>query len=362
MQPIVIGGGVAGLACAAAIRQTPLNAPTLIERRPAGTHAGLGFLLMPNGIEALQQLAPDVDWRATGQTVNRIQLRLIDGVLLDEKRLEPTVCVSRQTFIQALLGAANITPRFDSGLDHFITDNRGWVGGAVLEDGTSIKGDVFFACDGVGSRARELTFPHARLGAVVVKEIVSSIYSPALAEQLGATFHKFHDMSGGLAIGVIAESDTRVVWFLQYEASRYPGVTPTTASLSGFAKEVTRGGASLIQEVVQATDFDQSYLWSTRDLLPLDELMRENLVLIGDAAHACLPFTSQGANGALVDAALLAKLLANASRKEDLPVAFQAYSTQRRARNHLIFAEGRRLRDAFLEPLGDLAPGIPLVD
>ena len=125
---------------------------------------------------------------------------------------------------------------------------------------------------------------------------------------------------------------------------------------------MTRGGTDLIQEVVQATNFDRSYLWATRDLLPLDDLMRGNLVLIGDAAHACLPFTSQGANGALVDAALLAKLLVNASRKEDLGVAFQAYSRQRRARNHLIFAEGRRLRDAFLEPLGDLAPGIPLVE
>jgi salicylate hydroxylase len=85
------------------------------------------------------------------------------------------------------------------------------------------------------------------------------------------------------------------------------------------------------------------------------------LVLVGDAAHACLPFTSQGANSALADAAVLAKLLAKVENTDELRIAFKSYSAQRRPRNHKVFAEGRKLRDAFLQPLGLQPPAVPLV-
>jgi len=357
-----MGGGVAGLACAAAIQQTRMGTPTLIERRPKGTHAGLGFLLMPTSIAALQTLAPGIDFRTTGQTIDRIELRSLDGSLLDAQRLQTTTCVSRERFLDALRAAADVEQLYGKGFEGFSRDADGKINSIVLEDGKRVPGDVFFACDGVDSRARDLLFSHSRLGAVVVKEVVSSITAPDLALGLGRTFQKYYDPRGGLAIGLLAESSERVVWFVQFDPQRFPGVESTQTSLSQFVRDVTSSVAPIIQALVRMTHFSNSYLWATRDLRPLDKLSVENLVLVGDAAHACLPFTSQGANGALVDAAVLAKLLAEVEDQDELRTAFGAYSAQLRARNHRVFSEGRKLRDAFLQPLGQLPPAIPLVE
>ena len=361
MDPVIIGGGVAGLACAAAIRHTRMDQPTLIERRPLATHGGLGFLLMPTGIEALQKLAPGIDFRSTGQAITQIEMRGLDGSLLDARRLESTTCVSRERFLMALRAAGDASSIYGKGADGFTRAEDGLVQDIVLDDGQRVAGDLFFACDGVDSRARGHMFPHAQLGAVIVKEVVSSVTAPELAKRLGQTFHKYYDPRGGLAIGLLAESAERIVWFVQFDPQRFPGVEPNPTSMARFARDVTSGVTPLVEGLVKITDFSKSYLWATRDLLPLDQLSIENTVLVGDAAHACLPFTSQGANGALVDAALLASLLAEVTDQGEVRRAFDAYSRQRRARNHQVFAEGRKLRDAFLQPLGQRPPAIPLV-
>jgi len=338
-----------------------MDPPTLIERRPLATHGGLGFLLMPTGLEALRELAPEIDFRSAGQTINRIEIRGLDGSLLDARHLHATTCVGRERFLMALrkLGDANCI--HEKGADGIQRAADGLVQEVILDDGQRVPGDLFLACDGVDSRMRSQLFPHAQLGAVVVKEVVSSVTAPELANRLGQTFHKYYDPRGGLAIGMLAESEERIVWFVQFDPQRFAGVEPNPTSMARFARDVTRGVTPLVEGLVNITDFSKSYLWATRDLMPLDQLSVENLALIGDAAHASLPFTSQGANSALVDAALLAKLLAEVRNHDDLIRAFEAYSRRRRARNHQVFAEGRKLRDAFLQPLGQLPPAIPLV-
>ena len=87
----------------------------------------------------------------------------------------------------------------------------------------------------------------------------------------------------------------------------------------------------------------------------------QNLALLGDAAHACLPFTSQGANGALVDALVLKGLLAEVTDQAGLIAAFAQYSESRRPHHRRMFLEGRRLREAFLAPLLKGVPALPLV-
>ena len=230
-----------------------------------------------------------------------------------------------------------------------------------LQDGSVIEGDVFFACDGARSRTREILFPEAKLSDVAVQEIVSVADAPALARSLGTTFRKFHDEEGGLAVGMLAESATRVVWFMQFDAARWTNVASNPESMQRFMFERIRGWAPEVLEAFHHTDFSMSHLWPTRDLPPMAALAHRNLALVGDAAHACLPFTSQGANGALVDAALLAKLLAESQSAQDINAAFTRYSAIRRPHHQRMFDEGRRLRAQFLAPIGRSAPCIPLV-
>jgi salicylate hydroxylase len=58
------------------------------------------------------------------------------------------------------------------------------------------------------------------------------------------------------------------------------------------------------------------------------------IALLGDAAHAMLPFAAQGAGMAIEDAAVLAKLLSDSTRDNvaGIPAALKRYSKARRAR------------------------------
>src|SRR6201990_3251538 len=56
------------------------------------------------------------------------------------------------------------------------------------------------------------------------------------------------------------------------------------------------------------------------------------MTLLGDAAHAMLPFAAQGAAMAIEDAAVLAQCLATAENNAAIPPALKRYAGLRRAR------------------------------
>ncbi len=383
MRSVIIGGGVGGCAMAAALRGSAVGREVaILERRAVGAAGGMGFILMPNGVEALERIAPEIAWRSSGRTIDRVALRAACGRELSSHAIDPALCVSRERFLgllrQAAGGARFIEGATVTGLTHRAEAGAGERGSGdgfdlAADTFTSVTytgdrgveqlgGDAFFGCDGAASRTRALVFPEAQLAEVVVKEIVSVAHAPALAKRLGSTFHKFHDEEGGLAVGVLAESDERVVWFTQFDSRRWPGVAATAAGMAGFVVERLAGWSDEVAEACAATDFGRSHLWPTRDLPPMASLVRGNLALVGDAAHACLPFTSQGANGALADAALLQELLAEVRDPRALRTALERYSAVRRPHHRRMFMEGRRLREAFLAPMRHGAPVVPLVD
>lgn len=371
MRSVIIGGGVAGCAVAAALRSTShCRESVLIERRKPGASAGMGFILMPNGLRALDAIAPEFDWRAAGRIIEMVSLRNRNGEVLAEHSLEASVCISRERFLRMLRMAAAGTGMLEGwNLETLERNTDGSTNAIKVDDGTRIAGDIFFACDGARSRTRSLIFPEATLSDVAIHEIVSVAEAPELAETLGNGFQKFHDERGGLAVGMLAESATRVVWFVQFDAMRY-GVdtardTGRAATLAEkielFVRHQLTNWAPEIAEAIDSTNFNHSHLWPTRDLPPLASLACGNLALVGDAAHACLPFTSQGANGALVDAAILGGLLADVGSREEAAAAFALYTLLRRPHHQKLFMDGRRLRAAFLAPFGARGPALPLV-
>jgi salicylate hydroxylase len=69
-----------------------------------------------------------------------------------------------------------------------------------------------------------------------------------------------------------------------------------------------------------------------------------SLALLGDAAHAMLPFLAQGAVMAIEDAAVLARTLAGAT---DVPAALKSYEAQRKGRVGKVAAAAARTGDRY---------------
>ena len=47
-----------------------------------------------------------------------------------------------------------------------------------------------------------------------VKEVVSSVDLPELVQAMNSTFMKFMHPDGGLAVGLVPSSKTRLIWFV----------------------------------------------------------------------------------------------------------------------------------------------------
>ena len=82
--------------------------------------------------------------------------------------------------------------------------------------------------------------------------------------------------------------------------------------------------------------------WAGADLEPFTGWSRDNCVLLGDAAHASLPYLAQGAAMALEDAACLAACLGGGGGSDNLKTALARYEKLRQPRTARIVEESRR--------------------
>ena len=364
MKTAIVGSGVAGLAMANALATLPLGQDlVLLEQRTSAATEGFAFLLMPNGLAALRRLLPGFSPSAHGRRMARLHIHRADGPLLVERPMEDVFCVSRKALLEQLLRAAgSLDCRYSARAAGLRLTDDGRCEALVLDNGDAVEADVFLGCDGVRSAVRAQVFPDAELGKNLVNEVVVSTRSRALAASLGEVFHKFYDPEGGLAIGALAESDDGVVLFAQVDNARHALPARDPSGLQRALLSMTRGWCDQVRDLLHAMDFGSSYVWETRDLLPLPSLHRHNVALVGDAAHASLPFTSQGANGALEDAVTLAGLLEGVQTDPELAYALRAYDAARIPTHARVFRAGRELRAEFLCPSSESAPPVPLVD
>lgn len=363
MRSVILGGGVSGCAVAAALRGTPLEREAVIlEQSHHASPLEIGVLLNQTGLTALDVVAPEFNWRQSGRMIDSVVLHSSIGRTYSRTPIDACIAMRGTDFARMLRDAASGVAFLEgwsfAGLDRAAD---GSVVRARLADGGGVDGDAFFACDGSHSRARHLIFPESHLSDAVVEEIVGIADAPAVSARLGHSFHKFHDEEGGLAIELLPINARAVACFMQFDPLRWTLLSRDPLALRAFAQERAAGWAPEVQETLGSLDYGRARLIQSRDLPPLDELSVANIALIGDAAHAALPFTSQSANDALADAALLNNLLHGAMDRAGVQAAFERYSEIRWPHHRRRFSEGRALCQEFLAPVPKSGPRVPLV-
>ena len=134
--------------------------------------------------------------------------------------------------------------------------------------------------------------------------------------------------------------------------------------VSDLLREFETWDGRLRQLIVSATETKR---WALYDREPLERWTKGRITLLGDAAHAMLPFLAQGAAQATEDAAALADCLEPAD-EHSVEEALQRYEDLRRPRANriLIGSRGREIRNHLPDGLEqrrrdeELAAGDPL--
>lgn len=352
MHVNVIGGGVAGLCAALAFRhRAGMKDVRVYERDPCQIPAermGHGLILMQNGVDALAAIG------ASGlldecTPLRRAIFRDATGRITQTDDIGGVYCMTRAAVILGLrerLPTQSIV--YEKHCVQVALDERGGVGSVHFADSTVLPGsaaDLWVGAEGYRSPMCGAFNPGFERHISPVHEVVTSSELPELARELGDRFVKTRFPDRGLAFGLLSPSEGRVIGFLQFDANRYDSPPRGTSQeqLRSFLLDLLDGAPDPIGDYLRVADMSAAHVWRPVDAAIPARLHGPNAVLIGDAAHPMLPFTSQGVSAALEDGIVLADLM----RREGLP-ALGAFADARRRAAQVFIAGGRRILASFV--------------
>ncbi|MCB8840151.1 FAD-dependent monooxygenase [Aurantimonas sp. VKM B-3413] len=321
-----VGAGIAGLT--AALEFSMLGWPvTVFERAARLESVGAGIQLSANALRVLERLGLSAALGATGTRAREVSLRsgrtgrLIAKVPVEADDGTPYLSIHRadlQTvLVEAVRARREIDLRLGCELAAIAPAPEG-LSLTIRETGreSRCEADLVVAADGVNSAiASQLGLPPSRpSGAVAWRAAVPGTGFSGINAWLGRSRH---------AVAYPIRGGTQTNLVLIEPAAAAPDADPA-AMLERFS-----GWDRTLKELIRAAK--QPTFW------PLLEVpaarpwrhMDDRIVLIGDAAHAMLPYAAQGAAMAIEDAAVLAACLAEAP---DLSSALAAYEAARRPR------------------------------
>ena len=361
LEVTVVGGGVAGLAAALALRTGGADV-TLLEQAPEIAEVGAGLQISPNGFAVLAAMGLGAGAEARGVTAEAVSLRRHqDGrevLRMDLQRHVPErryLFLHRADLIDLLAAAARAAGVRIRLLQKAASIEDGPRPAVVTAQGARHKADLVVGADGLRSGLRPLLNGPAAprfTGQVAWRALVPGPADhPAEARVvMGPGRHLVsYPLRGGALVNVVAVEERRI-WAEEgwHHADDPEALRRAFAAFGGSVPALL----SAVEDV---------HLWGLFRHPVAQRWHGTATALLGDAAHPTLPFLAQGANLALEDAWVLADSLARAG---SLTEGLAAYQRRRRTRAERVIAAASRnawkyhFRPGPLRALGHGALGL----
>ncbi|KXH41324.1 hypothetical protein CSAL01_02804 [Colletotrichum salicis] len=397
LQVVVIGGGIAGLAAAAVLRQK--HDVTVYDRDdPASApERGAGIGLGPNGTKMLKkafQFSPE-NVKATVCAGSRTYdkqgnlLREMTGVsepfgsewLLMHRGDLRDELLRLATGDAAKLGISGPPARVVEGVQVIGVDVE--AGKVKLKDGDEVIADVIvgkaiYACGLVLNLPRLTNISGADGIHSLVRQAV--VGGPSHMVSPGASLYRFtfplekaRDILGGYPAAIdpsdsgflnmmTADDETHrnIIFYpcrdmtLLNVVARIPDAMLSVESITswnaeGSAEEVLDHFFDFAPWMLEIMKNAQNmHLYKVKDADPLPTYTRGRAVLVGDAAHPMTPFQGQGATQAIEDAEGLRLLLhdgVNADNPESIVLALRMWDSVRRPRASQVQQNSRHVTE-----------------
>jgi 2-polyprenyl-6-methoxyphenol hydroxylase-like FAD-dependent oxidoreductase len=364
LHALIAGGGLSGLCLAQGLRKAGHS--VAVYERDADLDRKVGYRLHMNadGGEALRRCLPADLYELYLETSRRTPPRQL-AVVIDDQLNElssmphlgppnegerPHTAVHRKVLRQILLARLGDAVHLGTAAVGYEERPDGVM--LHLADGSSVRGDVLVAADGIRSPIRRRRLPEVEVIEAGVEGLGvyarSALPPDVLAELPSALLDGFviatNKRGGMLALGAfvprrpIPEAvaaiapDVRVdpvEDYMMVSGSLAPGTPPDAppAELKASMLAAVDGWHPALRGVVERIVLDTMFTISFGRLDPTPAWEPSRVTLMGDAIHAMLPTLGQGANMALRDAATLAGKLADAT---DVVAAIGAYEAEMR--------------------------------
>ncbi|MGG9964194.1 FAD-dependent monooxygenase [Ferruginibacter sp. SUN106] len=335
----IIGGGIAGLTTAIALKNIGINA-MVFEAAPEIKELGAGIGLGANAIKAFQLLGIDKEVINAGRFLPSFTLynkkgrpvTTTDSVSVSKKYGLDNFTIHRADLHQLLLSKIDpaciqtnkrvrrITQNEDNCIIHF-------------QDGTTYATDHIIAADGIHSPVRKQLLPGSKI------RYAGYTCWRAVIDNTELQLNECSETWGNNGrFGIVPLNGNKIYWF---------ACINTVANNTRMQQykiddllEVFKDYHPPIPAILLQTK-NENLIWSDIiDLQPIQQYAFNNVVLIGDAAHATTPNLGQGACQAIEDAVILADEIKN---NTNIATAFKQFEKRRLKRTHWIVNRSKQI-------------------
>lgn len=328
----IIGAGIAGLSTAIALQNKGFT-PILFERAKQFKPVGAGIALAANAMLAYQEMGIAQDIILKGKMITRFDICDQRGKpILESNNVELNKVYNVQNYAIHRADLHNIIlskiPSSNIHLGKEALDIEESYHGIKIQfqDGSTHLADTLIVADGIHSKIRQKLVPKSSpryAGYTCWRGVIynSKLDIPYSTESWGK----------GKRFGIVPLQNNRIYWFACINATQN---NPTYKNYK--IDDLLRAFSDFhhpIPELLKNTN-DSQMIWNDIiDIAPISQYAFNQIVLIGDAAHATTPNMGQGACQGIEDAIILANELA---RHSSMKEAFQSFEKRRLKRTHHI--------------------------
>jgi salicylate hydroxylase len=351
---LISGAGLGGLAAASFLMKEGHDVE-VYEQAARLEEVGAGIQISANGMHALRALGLEQTITKAGVRPEAYVFRLHDtGEIIqrfplsdEHERLHgaPYTQLHRADFHALLAASARAIKPDVVRLNRRVIGFSETANSVTLNfaDGTSAHGDLLIGADGLKSVIRHQIageVPASYTGDVAwrltvpVERLPKNFLEPVMSVFMGPGGHVVcYYVRGGALLNFVGIVETDEV-----SDESWTVKMPWEKLKADF-----HGWHPVIQTVIDKANKDQCYRWSLHNRLPLANWSTARATLLGDSAHATLPYLAQGAVMAIEDSAVLARALHMESAIADALQLYQRNRIDRTARIVMQSTENRKL-------------------